>query len=330
MKKAALLKEIQNFLTKYCQQERRLSRETILSYRDTLKLFILFFRDQCKRQPASLTVDDLSYESVADFLNNLEKQRNSSISTRNQRLSAMKSFCKYLLFRCPDYADTLSRAMNVPLKKKTKKTRNFLEPNEVTAILNSIEVGTWTGRRDHVLIDLCVRTGIRVSELATLKIDNVVFGKSPYITVVGKGRKERSIPLDRRFAKKLSRWHQDRRVQNQQYLFPTIQGTQMSTDAIQHLLRKYVMKALKTAPSLAKKRISPHTLRHTTAMQLLDRGVDIQIIALWLGHEQIDTTQIYFSESLALKRKALKKTRLVLEIPPPKLLSSDLDFLDEL
>lgn len=300
-----------------------------MSYRDTIKLFIIFFRDQRKRKPATLSINDLSYESVIDFLNHLEKVRLASVSTRNQRLSAVKSFCRYLLFRYPDYAESLSRTMNVPLKKKPKKTRSFLEPNEVKAILNSINLNTWVGRRDHVMIDLCIRTGIRVSELVSLKTENVFFGKSPYISVMGKGRKERSIPLDRPFAKKLLKWCGEQK--SSIHLFSSTQDKPLSSDAIQYLIRKYVKKAAKLVPSLEKKKVSPHTLRHTTAMQLLDRGVDIQIIALWLGHEQIDTTQVYISESLALKRKALKRTRLMPEAPFVKKRSaSALDFLDDL
>lgn len=331
MKQSLFLKEMQLFLTRYCQQERRLSRQTVLSYRDTMKLLINYFKDKKKRSPATIQFSDLSYEQISDFLNYLEKERKVSVSTRNQRLCAIKSFFKYILFKHPDYADTISRAMNVPQKKKPKNPRAFLEPNEVEVLLRSVGQTTWSGRRDYLLLDFCIRTGVRVSELVALHSENIVLGKSPYVTVTGKGRKERSIPIDRVLAKALSKWLTETKALGYLHLFPSIRGEQMSSDAVQHLLRKYIAISKKDAPSLEKKKISPHSLRHTTAMNLLNRGVDIQIIALWLGHEQIDTTQIYLSENMALKRKALKKTRLsAIELNPPKKLNSALTFLDDL
>jgi site-specific recombinase XerD len=171
---------------------------------------------------------------------------------------------------------------------------------------------------------------LRVSELTFLRPIDITFGKTPYVSVIGKGRKERSVPLDKPFSKKLSKWISNNFRENQMYLFSTISGTQLSTDAVQQRLKKYTKLAEKIEPSLKKKNVSPHILRHTTAMQLLNRGVDIQIIALWLGHEQIETTQIYLSESLALKRKALKKTKLDIEWVAPKYITSDISFLDDI
>jgi site-specific recombinase XerD len=330
MKKSPLLNEIQLFLTKYCQEDRKLSRQTILSYRDTLKLFILFQKEHKKLTPSKLQINSLSYETIIEFLNNLEKNRKSSVSTRNQRLCAIRSFCKYILFRHPDYADTISRCLNVPIKKKIKRTRTFLEKSEVKALLNSIDLSTKVGHRDHLMLDLFIRTGLRVSELTFLRPIDITFGKTPYVSVIGKGRKERSVPLDKPFSKKLSKWISNNFRENQMYLFSTISGTQLSTDAVQQRLKKYTKLAEKIEPSLKKKNVSPHILRHTTAMQLLNRGVDIQIIALWLGHEQIETTQIYLSESLALKRKALKKTKLDIEWVAPKYITSDISFLDDI
>ncbi len=330
MKHSILLKEVQSFLTRYCQQERRLSRLTILSYRDTLKLLLNYIHTQKKKAHHTIEISDFNYDLVSDFLNHLEKKRNVSVSTRNQRLCAINSFLRYVLFKHPDYADTISRALAVPRKKKIKIPRTFLEVDEVKSILNSINQKSWSGKRDLLLIDFCIRTGVRVSELIGLQVENVVMGKSPFISVMGKGRKERSIPIDRTLEKNLSKWIRENRLASKSYLFPSIRGDQISTDAVQHLLRKYVAFASKNSPSLAKKRVSPHTLRHTTAMNLLNRGVDIQIIALWLGHEQIDTTQIYLSESMALKRKALQKTDLNISLPMRRVKKSELDFLDEI
>jgi len=330
MKEQLLLTEIQLFLTRYAQQERRLSRETILSYRDTMKLFILFQRDELGRSPAKLGLDALSYQSVVKFLDYLEKNRGVSVSTRNQRLCALKSLGRYLMFRHPDHADTIARSLMVPMKKRAKKARNYLKASEVSTLLKTIDQSTWIGQRDFLMFDLSIKTGLRVSELIALRPDSFTFGKAPYVTVEGKGRKERSVPLDKPTSKALSHWISNGARNDSSYLFSTTRGERMSTDAVQHALRKYVEKAAEIAPSLRKKKVSPHTLRHTTAMQLLDRGVDVQIIALWLGHEQIETTQVYLSESLALKRKALKKTRLTTEWIPPKQSASVLSFLDAL
>lgn len=330
MKQSLFLKEMQLFLTKYCQQERHLSRQTILSYRDTMKLLIRYFRDHKKKAPTSLLLSDLTYESVADFLLNLEKTRKVSISTRNQRLCAIKSFCRYIIFKHPDYAETISRTMNVPQKKKSKTPRVFLNTSEIKALLNAVDRSTWIGRRDYMLLDFCIRTGVRVSELISLTLENVVLNKSPYITVFGKGRKERTVPIDRQFGVTLNKWIISIKERGHTHLFPSNRGSQMSSDAVQFLLRKYIKIAVKTHPSLESKEISPHSLRHTTAMQLLDRGVDVQIIALWLGHEQIETTQVYFSESLSIKRKALKKTRLSFDIELPVSRKSDISFLDDI
>ena len=330
MKKSILLKEIQLFLTRYCQQERQLSRQTVLSYRDTIKLLLNYLHGQKKLSLKKIEPSVLTYELVSDFLTHLEKKRNVSVSTRNQRLCAINSFLKYLLFRHPNCADNISRALNVPKKKKVKKPRSFLEPDEVVTLLKSVDRNTWIGKRDYLLIDFCIRTGVRVSELVNIKTEDVTFGKYPYIKVSGKGRKERSIPIEKGLSSNLNRWIKGNQLMSKSYLFPSIRKDRLSTDAVQYLLRKYVSICVKTSPSFTKKKISPHSLRHTTAMNLLNRGVDVQIIALWLGHEQIDTTQIYLSDSMALKRKALEKTEINISAPLKKLKRTDLDFLDDI
>ncbi len=330
MKQSIFLKEIQQFLTTYCQQERHLSRQTVLSYRDTFKLLIGYFKKEQRKSPMDILFSDLNYEMISSFLNYLEKERKVSISTRNQRLCAIKSFFKYILFKHPDYAEIISRSMNVPQKKKAKSRRAFLEPDEVTAILKSVDQTTWAGRRDYLLLDFCIRTGIRVSELVNLQRENIVFNKSPYITVMGKGRKARSVPIDHYLAQAILKWVTSNKQESHSYIFPSIRGEKMSTDAVQHLLKKYVTLAAKEKPSIGKKKISPHSLRHTTAMNLLNHGVDIQIIALWLGHEQIDTTQIYLSESMTLKKKALERTKLNFVCSKPPRPKTAISFLDDL
>lgn len=330
MKNPTMLNEIQLFLTKYCQQERKLSRETVLSYRDTMKLFIVFCRDKMKHRLTNLDLSVFSYDNIINFLEHLERDRGVGTSTRNQRLSAIKALCRYSLFRHPNYADTISRALQVPMKKRAKKRRSFLESGEISALLKSISKETWTGRRDHLMFDLAIRTGLRVSEIVSLRSNSFTFGRGPYVTVDGKGRKERSVPLDQLFSKVVLWWISNQKTKGENtYIFPSRRGEKLSSDAVQYALRKYVKEAAKIAPSLLKKTISPHSLRHSTAMQLLDRGVDIQLIALWLGHEQIETTQIYLSESLALKRKALKRTRIEAPLEPLRKHQSEIAFLDD-
>ena len=167
--KSPLLAEIQQFLTRHAQQERKLSRATILSYRDTLKLFVLFQRDRLRRPVPRLDIGALSYESVMGFLDYLEKERGASASTRNQRLAAIRSLCRFILFRHPDHADTISRCLAVPMKKRTKKMRSFLETREIGAVLSGVDRRTWIGRRDHLMLDLAIQTGLRVSELTAIR-----------------------------------------------------------------------------------------------------------------------------------------------------------------
>lgn len=330
MKESILLKEIQLFLTRYCQQERHLSRLTILSYRDTMKLFLNYLHGTKKLSLSKIELSELTYELVSEFLTHLEKKRGISVSTRNQRLSAVHSFLRYLLFKYPDCAGTISRTLNVPKKKVIKRPRSFLSPEETEHLLKSVNRKNWIEKRDYLLLDFCIRTGIRVSELVNIKVDDIVFGKSPYVTVTGKGRKERSIPIDRSFSSTLDSWIQSNDLTFSSYLFSSVRGRRLSTDSIQYLLRKYVSISRKNSSLLIKKKISPHTLRHTTAMNLLSRAVDIQIIALWLGHEQIDTTQIYLSGSMSLKRKALEKTVIKSSPLVGRIKKSELDFLDEI
>ena len=328
--KSPLLAEIQRFLTHHAQEERKLSRATILSYRDTLKLFVLFQRDCLRRPVPKLDIGALSYESIMGFLDYLEKERGASASTRNQRLAAIRSLCRFILFRHPDHADTVSRCLAVPMKKRPRKLRSFLEAREIGAVLGAVDRRTWIGRRDHLMLDLAIQTGLRVSELTALQREDFTFGRAPYVTVEGKGRKERSVPLHKSLAKSVGRWLASDLPNGQSIVFPTVRGSRMSNDAVQLMLGKYVRFAEAKAPTLRKKRISPHILRHTTAMQMLNRGVDVEIIALWLGHEQIETTQIYFSESLTIKRKALERTRFDRDIQPPRRLRSELSFFDDL
>ena len=234
-----------------------------------------------------------------------------------------------MLIRHPEAADTLSRALAIPRKRDYKRKMAYLEKSEAQALLASINATSWTAQRNLLMFHLALETGLRVSELTGLTRKSLVLGEQPYLLVEGKGRKERSVPITRALANKVLRWITANETDSL-YIFSTRAKTRMSSDAVQFALKKAVASAMKCCPSLKQKRISVHTLRHTAAMQLLERGVDVYIIALWLGHESVETTRLYLSESMRLKRKALGRFRVTAPEQKKISRSSQLSFLDDL
>lgn len=328
MSRNGLLLDIETFLGRHLPVERKLSRSTILSYRDALKIFLEFQMSKSKKT-YQFQINDLNYDNITSFLEHVETFRKGSITTRNHRLAVIKSLCKFMLIRHPEFADTLSRVLAVPRKRPERKRMAYLEKNEIHALLSSIDGFTWTAQRNHLMFHFALSTGLRVSELTGLMHNSFVFGNQPYIIVKGKGRKERCVPISKVMANKITKWISQSRAEPQ-FLFSTRTNSRMSSDAVQFALKKAVTKASIKCPSIKRKKVSVHTLRHTAAMQMLERGVDIYIIALWLGHESVETTQVYLSESMRLKRKALQRFRIIAE--PPKLTRSrsELSFLDDL
>jgi site-specific recombinase XerD len=300
---------IEGFFLERLMSERRVSQHTVASYRDTFRLLFRFIQERFKRAPSELTLDDLSAERITAFLRNLEETHGCSARSRNQRLAAIRSFFHYLAYKIPQKSGQIQQVLAIPSKRHERVLIDFLNHDETKSLLASPDKKSWFGRRDHLLLSFAIQTGLRLSELTALCWSNLTFGRGSHVRVIGKGRKERVVPLSREMSAALASWHNLGKTPAESPVFHTRQGSKLSADAVQRLLGKYVLIAKKRCPSLAKKRISPHVLRHTTAMRLLQSGVGAAIIALWLGHDSLETTNIYFSADLQMKEKTLKKTR---------------------
>lgn len=295
---------LQRYFTDYLIAQRRLSPQTLASYRDTFRLLLQFVHSELKIEPARLTVEQLDAEIVLRFLDSLEVRRKNSIVSRNLRLTAIRSFFRMAALHSPECAGPATRVLSIPMKRTATRLLEYVSRVEMDAILNSIDRKQWCGRRDYALLLTMYNSGARVSELCTLRTDQIGLDKNSFVHLHGKGRKERAVPLWPSTARVLKEWH---RENNCGIAFPGIRGQQLSRFAVRLLLQKAVAVASERCSSLKKKRVSPHTIRHGTAMALLDAGVDITVIALWLGHESIETTNGYLHTSLALKEKALSK-----------------------
>jgi site-specific recombinase XerD len=298
---------IESFFIERLISQRQASPHTIASYRDTFRLLFIFIQDRLKKSPSLAQIEDLSPESVLDFLKDLEQNRGCSARSRNQRLSALRSFFHYLAFKVPEKSGLIQQVLAIPKKRHDKAVIDFLNQTEIEVLLAAPDQQTWIGRRDYLLLSLAVQTGLRLSEITGLCWNSVCFDHGANVRVVGKGRKERAIPLSKELKLELKAWiHFEKPLPNAP-VFPSRQGAKLSSDAVQRLLSKYVGAATKKCPSLKRKKISPHVLRHSTAMRLLQSGVGQSVIALWLGHESVETTQIYLNADLKMKEKVLEK-----------------------
>ena len=297
---------IQRFFTDRLCVQMEASRHTVAGYRDTFRLLLRYASARHGKPPVKLTIEDIDAELIADFLVHTETARGNSARSRNTRLAAIRSFFRYVAMSDPTWLLQCQRILAMPNKRYVKRTVTFLDSDEIAALLAAPNRSTWAGRRDHALLLLAVQTGFRASELVGLKCGDVVLGSGAHIRCMGKGRKERSTPLRRDTAKLLVAWIGDRLDENRP-LFPSLRGERLSRDALEHLVRKHCLTAARACPSIGAKRVTPHTLRHSTAMDLLHHGVDPAVIALWLGHENIETTQIYIHADMRLKEKALAR-----------------------
>ncbi len=302
---AALL---ETFFTRRLMQQQQASAHTIASYRDTFRVFLRFAHTRLKTRPSALTFDQLDAPLITTFLAELEDERGLCARSRNLRLSAIRSFFQYTAFELPNRAGQIQRVLAIPSKRYTRTQVCHLTRPEVDALLAAPDQQTWSGRRDHALLLLAVQTGLRLSEMTGLQRDDVSFGTGAHVHVLGKGRKERSTPLAKQTQAALRSWMRIDLGPEATVLFPSVRGSRLSADGVQYLVAKHVAIAAKACPSLARKRVTPHVLRHTTAMELLQAGVDRSVIALWLGHESVETTQIYFDADLSLKERMLNKT----------------------
>ena len=302
---AALL---QRFFTQRLMQQRQASPHTISSYRDSFRQFLKFVQQRLRKPPSRLTFEEIDAPLIVAFLDELEKHQGVSVRSRNLRLTAIHSFFRFAAFEAPAHSAQIQRVLAIPSKRFTRTLVQFLTRPEVDAMLAAPDQFTWSGRRDHAFLLVAVQTGLRLSEMTGLKREDLIVGAGAHLRVVGKGRKERCTPLAQSTLAVLKAWLREPQRGDGDVLFPSAQGKRLSVHGVQYLLTKHRMAACKVCPSLKEKRVTVHRLRHTMAMDLLQAGVDRSVIALWLGHESVETTQIYLEATLAMKERALAKT----------------------
>jgi integrase/recombinase XerD len=304
---SGLAPTLEAFFTERLQAQRRASPHTIAAYRDCFLLLLAFAQQHTAKAPCTLDIVDLDAPLIGAFLEHLEQERGNSVRSRNARLAAIHSLFRFAALRHPEHAAVIQRVLAIPPKRVDRPDVAFLSPAEVDALLAAPDCTRWVGRRDHALLVVAVQTGLRVSELTRLTCADVQLGNGAHVRSFGKGRKERCTPLTAVTVQVLAAWLRQRRGRPTDPLFPTSRGRPLSRDAVALVVTRHANTARQRCPTLATKTVSPHTLRHTAAMNLLRAGVDTSVIALWLGHESVETTQIYVHADLALKERALAK-----------------------
>jgi site-specific recombinase XerD len=305
---SALAPTLQAFFTDRLVRQRQASPQTIAAYRDAWRLLLSFAAERTGTQPSRLDIAEIDARLVGAFLDHLERERGNSVRTRNARLAAIRSLFRFAALRHPEHAADIERVLAIPPKRFERSLVTFLTEQEVEALLAVPDRTSWTGRRDHAFLLLAVQTGLRVSELIGLRCADIHLGTGAHVSCRGKGRKERITPLTGGTVAVLRVWLAERGGGPDDPLFPTRTGTPLSRDAVERRLAKHTAIAVVGCPSLRAKRVTAHVLRHTAAMRLLQAGVDTSVIALWLGHERLDTTQVYLHADLALKERALART----------------------
>jgi integrase/recombinase XerD len=299
---------LESFFTQRLINQRQASPHTIASYRDTFRLLLQFAQQRLRREPSQLRLEDLDAPLIGAFLDYLEKGRSNVSRTRNLRLTAIRSFFRYAAYQQPTQSAQIQRVLTIPNKRQARPLVGFLTRPEIDALLAAPNQHTWGGRRDHAFLLMALQTGLRLSEMTTLRREDLALGTGAHVRCRGKGRKERCTPLGKRTTIVLKAWLREPARGTSDIVFPNARGGRLSADGVQYLVAKHLVAARQRCPSLRQKRVSPHVLRHSAAMELLQGGVDRSVIALWLGHESVETTQIYLDANLALKEEALKKT----------------------
>jgi len=327
----ALTATMQAFFCERLITQRNASPRTVAAYRDTLKLLLRFASQQTGKQPSQLDFDDLDASLIGAFLNHLERERGNSPRTRNARLAAIHSLYRYCALRHPEHAQTIGWVIEIPSKRHERAVISYLDQHEIKALLATPDRHTWLGRRDHALLLMMFQTGVRVSELCALRVCDVSLSTGAHCRVIGKGRKARSTMLTAETVAVLRTWNRERKGQDDDPLFPTRRGGPLTPKAVAWLLDKHTTAAASQCPSLATKRVTPHTLRHSNAMLLRAENVDIHTIALWLGHESIKSTEVYLHADKKLKQQAIERTTPT-GTPPGRYRPPDelLAFLDQL
>lgn len=298
---------LQSFFTKRLMQEKQASHHTVISYRDTFRLLLKFLAKKIQKTPSHLYLDEINASIITGFLSELEKERGISARSRNLRLTAIRSFFNYVALESPTNTGQIQQVLAIPQKRHTRTLVNFLNREEAEALLKAPDLNTWAGRRDHALILLALQTGLRLSELIALRKIEVTLQAGAHVRVIGKGRKERCTPLAKHTQAVLRAWFKESGVHRSEFLFTNARGGQLSADGVQYIVAKHTRTAETACKSLTEKHVTPHVLRHTAAMELLQAGVERTVIALWLGHESIETTQVYLDADLAMKERALAK-----------------------
>lgn len=298
---------LQRFFTERLMQQRQASPHTISSYRDTFRLLLQFTLKRLCKRPARVMFEDIDAPLISEFLDDLQSSRSITARSRNIRLAAIRSFFNFAALELPARAAQIQRVLAIPNKRYTPTQISFLTRAEIDALLAVPTRNTWSGRRDHALLLLTVQTGGRLSEITGLKRSDVMLGAGAHIRIIGKGRKERCTPLTRQTIAVLKSWLREPAKRNSEILFPNARGGRLSADGMQYILATHMAVARDACPTLKHKHVTPHSLRHSAAMELLQADVDTSVIALWLGHESPETTKIYLKADLAMKEKILTK-----------------------
>jgi integrase/recombinase XerD len=304
---SALAPTLQAFFTDRLASQKNASPNTIAAYRDSWRLLLRFASQRARTKPSELDIADLDAPLIAAFLEHLEHDRHNSIRTRNNRLAAIRSLFSYAALRHPEHAASIQRVLAIPAKRHQRNLVSYLTQAELAALLAACDTTTWTGRRDHAMLLLAAQAGLRISELTGLTIADLTLSPGAHVHCTGKGRKERRTPLFAPAGAELRRWLTERHGAPADPLFPTSTRRRLSRDAVERRIACYAAKASTSCPSLRSKHVTAHTLRHTAAMQLLEAGNDITVIALWLGHEQVSTADIYIHADMSHKERAIAR-----------------------
>lgn len=328
---SAIAPSLEAFFTERLGRQSHASAHTVVAYRDTFRLLLRFAAEKTGKTPSNLGFEDLDAGLIGAFLEYLEHDRSNKVRTRNARLAAIRSFFRYASYREPAHAASIARVLAIPDKRTHRTIVTYLTAAESAALLGATDRDLGVGRRDYALLAIMLQTGVRVSELTVLRWRDIVLSSGPHLVVHGKGRKDRCTPLTRHSVDVLRTWAKETMGQPDDPVFMSRRHGPLSSDAVSDLVAKYTAIAADTCPALATKKVTPHTLRHTCAMRLLEAGVETSVIALWLGHEHIQTTQIYLHADLAIKEKALARTA-PLNTPPGRYRPPDtlLAFLESL
>lgn len=310
-----LATHLQSYFTTFAHAQRDLSPHTITAYRDTWKMLITFLAARTSNKVERIDFEHIDADNVTAFLDYLQHERGNTTATRNARLSAIRSVLTHALPAQLDHAGTITRVLAIPPKRHPQPMIEYLTDEETEALIAAPDRNRWTGRRDHALLVLALQTGLRVSELISLTCTDIHLDASAHVTCTGKGRRTRSTPLSPTTNTVVAAYLAERATHPGDALFCGPHGNRLSRDALDHRLRLYTTRAAADCASLAAKRITMHTLRHTAAMNLLAHGVDVSVIALWLGHQRTQSTDAYLHADMTIKQAAIDRTRPV-NTPP--------------